>query len=372
MEAATPEGSHRSKLLLLNTRNFKDEQSSARPLSYIPFPQGCVEASLCLRAQASCCWWHGDVQARVSGPTEVEWGSAQRHFVTARGIFVPAWHLLTATLLPLPLGCSFSSSQLWKAVPVLFAVYCMCFCKGVAWQQRRLQASLVLAGRTEGFWKSPSQGTFCRSVWMVGGEAQRNDQARSEPSERAKLASWETGESSQEPPRGVEMDKEPGWGGTKSAASQPAPELVNWNQPGRKDMTVETGWEDLFTVLLLLFPCCSSHLGPTGRLAPVCALNRSEWLWGVVGREGVWPEGKEWCHRLQLGSGSRTDAHAGTPGTHGAVASPTSQEQTSFHLVKCDREGQCPVANATSFAHQGQSWACNSRRVCALHFHLSK
>lgn len=77
---------------------------------------------------------------------------------------------------------------------------------------------------------------------MVGGEAQGNDQVRSESSGRAKLASpWETGESSQEPPRGVETDTDPCWGGTKSAASQPALELVNWNQPGRKDITVEAG-----------------------------------------------------------------------------------------------------------------------------------
>lgn len=55
---------------------------------------------------------------------------------------------------------------------------------------------------------------------------------------------------------------------------------------------------------------CGSSLfespGPMGRLAPVCALNRSEWIWGVVGREGAWPEGKEQCHRLWLGSGSCT------------------------------------------------------------------
>lgn len=120
---------------------------------------------------------------------------------------------------------------------------------------------------------------------------------------------------------------------------------------------------------------CGSSLfespGPMGRLAPVCALNRSEWIWGVVGREGAWPEGKEQCHRLRLGSGSCTGTHAGTPGTHKATASLTSQKQTSFHLVKSDREGQHPVANAMSFVHQVQSWACNSTGLSMLHLHLS-
>lgn len=92
---------------------------------------------------------------------------------------------------------------------------------------------------------SLSQAIVQRIVWVMGGAVGGNDQVRSEPSGAAKLASpWERGESRYTARclRGERRrTRKPGWGGTQSAASQPAPELVNCNQPGRKGMTMESG-----------------------------------------------------------------------------------------------------------------------------------
>lgn len=182
------------------------------------------------RLWRSCCWqwgwWHA-----VSGPRP------QMRWHVAAVLWQPWDYLpplgtsLPSVWLPLPQGCSFSSYQLWKAIPVYTLFVChllhVFLCKGAAWQHRRLRAHLVLAGRT---WRSrrstePFPGNHAEDCVCDGGSG-----ARKWPSEEWALWSSKAcqpmGERrkqvySQVPQKGKETDTE-AWLGQHPVCCKPA------------------------------------------------------------------------------------------------------------------------------------------------------
>lgn len=175
-----------------------------------------------------------------------------QQFCDSLGIICPHWAPLSPQCgyhsLRAAVSVVTSCERPYPFIRCLFAIYCMCSFVRVQLGSTGgcgLTLSLLEGHEDPEGALSLSQAIMQRIVCVMGGVVQGNDQVRSEPSGAAKLASpWERGENRYTTRclrRERRRTRKPGWGSTQSAASQPAPELVNWNQPGRKDMTMESG-----------------------------------------------------------------------------------------------------------------------------------